>query len=151
MSDATATEPAAPAQALADPTAQQAATEQPAAQAPVEGAEQAADVTVQEAQLPQAPPADVRGAPRQIDLLLDAPMVVRATLGETELPVRDVLSLAPGSVVKLQRQAGEPIDLYLRGVRFARAQLVVVGEQLGVRILDILSQEQLEKTTGTRE
>ncbi len=68
-------------------------------------------------------------------------MTVTACLGEVDIPVRDLLQLGAGSVLKLDRLVGQPIDLYLRGIKFATASLVVVGEQLGVKIKEILSPE----------
>lgn len=89
-------------------------------------------------ELPEAvsQPGKVSGG--QIDILLDSTMSVSACLGEAELPVRELLQLGPGSVVKLERQVGQPVDLYLRGIKFAAGTLVVVGDQLGVRIKEIL-------------
>lgn len=101
-------------------------------------------VQVQEAQLPEAQHQPVKGPPGQIDLLLDVTVKVTASLGDVEMQVRDVLGLTSGSVVKLERQVGEPVDLYLRGVKFAIGNLVVVGEHLGVRIREILPPEQTQ-------
>ena len=111
----------------------QAAPAQPAQEAAVAGS-----VEVQEPQLPAAVDKPVKAAPGQIDILLDSTMAVSACLGEAQIQIRDLLGLSAGSVVKLTRQVGEPIDLYLRGIRFATGHLVVVGDQLGVRIKDIL-------------
>ena len=94
---------------------------------------------VSEAELAQAPAEIVPGSPGQIEILLDARMGVTVELGRVEIPVRDLLGLGAGSVLKLDRRKGEPVDLYLRGVKFATGHLVVVGEQLGVRIKEILS------------
>lgn len=66
-------------------------------------------------------------------------MPVLAQLGQVEIAVRDLLQMGPGSVIQLDKKAGEPVDLYLRGVQFATGTLVVVGDQLGVRIKEILS------------
>lgn len=96
-------------------------------------------VAVSETELPESPAAVVPGPGGQIDVLLDALMTLSVTLGEADVPVRDLLQLGPGSVVKLNRRKGEPVDIYLRGVKFATGNLVVVGEQLGVRIKEILS------------
>ncbi len=62
-----------------------------------------------------------------------------ARLGEAEIQIRELLQMGPGSVLKLDRQTGEPVDLYMRGTRFATGYLVVVGEQLGVRVKEILA------------
>ena len=59
--------------------------------------------------------------------------------GTADVPVRDLLQLGPGSVLKLNRRKGDPVDIYLRGVKFATGNLVVVGDQLGVRIKEVLS------------
>ncbi|MCE5326303.1 MAG: FliM/FliN family flagellar motor switch protein [Planctomycetaceae bacterium] len=99
----------------------------------------ASAVAVQDAQLPEAAEAAVSAPAGQIEILLDALMTVTAMVGQAELPVRDLLQLGPGSVLKLDRRKGQPIDLYLRGVKFATGQLVVVGENLGVRINQILA------------
>ncbi|MCE5279971.1 MAG: FliM/FliN family flagellar motor switch protein [Planctomycetaceae bacterium] len=115
---------------MASETSTQTATEA----APVETA-----VAVQEAQLPETAEAAVSAPAGQIEILLDALMTVTAMVGQAELPVRDLLQLGPGSVLKLDRRKGQPIDLYLRGVKFATGQLVVVGENLGVRINQILA------------
>ena len=96
-------------------------------------------VEVSEAQLPEAQAGGSAGPPSQIDILLDSTVLVSASLGEVEMPVRDALQLSAGSVVKLERKVGEPIDLYLRGVHFATGQLVVVADHLGVRINEIIT------------
>lgn len=96
-------------------------------------------VEVGDVELPQATGGAVTAAPSQIDILLDSTVSVSAGLGETSMQVRDLLQLGPGSVVKLDRQVGQPLDLYLRGIHFAKGQLVVVEEHLAVRITEILS------------
>ena len=108
-----------------------------------EQVDQAAEgaVEVQEAELPEVSSQPVGDGNGQIDILLDSPMSVQVQLGETELLVREMLQLAPGSVLKLDRRAGEPLDVFLQGVKFATGQLVVVGDSLGVRIKEILSQD----------
>jgi len=95
-------------------------------------------VEVQQPELPEAADRGTRAGGGQIDILLDTSMTVSVCLGETDILVRDLLQMGPGSVVKLNRLIGQPLDLYLRGIKFATGQLVVVGEQLGVRIKEIL-------------
>ena len=105
-----------------------------------EGEGQPEGVEVGDAEMPEADAtAAPAGPPGQIDLLLDSEIEVSAALGETRMFVRDLLSLGPGSVVKLDRKMGEPVDLFMRGVKFAEGQLVVVGEHLGVRVKEILA------------
>ena len=103
------------------------------------GGETAA-VAVADAQLPEAVDSGDRSGGGQIDILMDATMSIAARLGEAEISVRELLQVGPGAVLKLDRQVGEPIDLFLRGIKFATGHLVVVGEQLGVRIKEILAQ-----------
>ena len=95
-------------------------------------------VEVRPAEFPQAEPALTAGPGGQVDILLGTMMPVAASLGQVKMPVRQLLQLGQGSVVKLDRQVGAPIDLFLRGIKFATGHLVVVGENLGVRINEIL-------------
>jgi flagellar motor switch protein FliN/FliY len=95
-------------------------------------------VEVHEAQLNEAADAGVRSA-GQIDLLLETTMPVEACLGRQEMTVGQLLQLGPGSVVPLDRQLGEPIEMLLRGQRFALGRLVIVGDRLGVRITEVTS------------
>lgn len=96
-------------------------------------------VEVQEAQLPEAGDQPVGETSGQIDILLEIPMPVEVQLAQTSLRVRELLQLSAGAVLKLDKQVGEPVDVLLRGVRFATGQLVVVGDHLGVRLDNILS------------
>lgn len=111
----------------------------PEAEAPAEGVE------VQEAELPEVPDSPPRVKQGQIDILLDTTMPVEIRLGEVDLEVRDLLQIGPGSVVTLEKQVGEPLDLFLKGVRFATGQLVVTGNTLGVRILQILPRRRSDR------
>ena len=108
------------------------------AQQPID---QASDdsVDVQEAQLPEVSDQPMGEGSGQIDILLETLMPVQVQLAQTSLRVQELLQLSSGSVVKLDKRAGEPVDLFLRGVRFATGQLVVIDDLLGVRINKILS------------
>lgn len=77
--------------------------------------------------------------PQNIDLLLDVPLALTVELGRTERPIREILALAPGSVVELERLAGEPVDVLVNGKLIARGEVVVVDENFGVRITEIVS------------
>ncbi|KKL51428.1 hypothetical protein LCGC14_2295600 [marine sediment metagenome] len=66
-------------------------------------------------------------------------------LGQIETQARELLRLRPGSVVQLDKKVGEPVELFLRGVRFATGQVVVVGEHLGLRITEIIPPESSEE------
>lgn len=98
---------------------------------------QAGGVDVQEAQLPEAAESGAAGPGGNVDILLDTVLQVTVSLGQKELTVREMLQLGPGSVLTVDTKAGEPVTLHLRGTKFASGHLVVVGEQLGVRIAEI--------------
>jgi flagellar motor switch protein FliN/FliY len=84
-----------------------------------------------------------------IDLLLEVPMVLTVELGRAERQIRDVLGLTPGSIVELDRLAGEPVDLLVNGHLIAHAEVVVVDENFGVRITDIVSpSERISRMQG---
>lgn len=101
----------------------------------------AESVEVREAQLPEAEPCQVPGPAGQLDILLDTTVQVTVRLGMAEVPARELIQLGPGSVLTLDKRTGEPMDLLLRGICFARGKLVIVGDQLGVKIEEILSLE----------
>ncbi|HEX8631990.1 MAG TPA: flagellar motor switch protein FliN [Catenuloplanes sp.] len=73
-----------------------------------------------------------------LDMLHDVEMEVSAELGRTRMSVRELLSLAPGAIVELDRAAGSPADLLVNGRLIARGEVVVVDENFGIRITDIV-------------
>ncbi len=85
---------------------------------------------------PTGPPVTL--PPSRMDLLHDVEMGVTAELGRTRMTVRDLLSLVPGSVVELDRAAGSPVDLFVNGTLIARGEVVVIDEEYGVRISEIV-------------
>jgi flagellar motor switch protein FliN/FliY len=80
--------------------------------------------------------APVRGG---LDMLHDVEMEVSAELGRTRMSVRELLSLSPGAIVELDRAAGSPADLLVNGRLIARGEVVVVDENFGIRITQIVS------------
>src|SRR5678810_211715 len=72
-------------------------------------------------------------------MLMDLTLPLTIELGRTRMTVQDILRLGRGSVVQLERLAGEPIDLYVADRRFAEGEVVVLGEHFGVRITRIIS------------
>ena len=60
-------------------------------------------------------------------------------VGRTRITVRELLALTPGSVVELDRRAGEPLDMYVNGVLVARGEVVVVNERFGLRLTEVVS------------
>ena len=76
-----------------------------------------------------------------IDMLRDVEMEVTCELGRTRMTVRQLLALAPGDVVELDRLAGSPADLLVNGTLLARGEVVVVDESFGLRITEIVTKD----------
>lgn len=76
---------------------------------------------------------------RRLDLLLDVPLDLSVELGRSRMSIQDLLGLGPGSVIELDKVAGEPLDIYVNGRLVARGEAVVVNDKFGVRITDIVS------------
>ncbi len=83
-----------------------------------------------------------------ISLLLDLTLPVSIELGRTSMTVQEVLRLGRGSVVQLDRLAGEPIDIFVGDRRFAEGEVVVLGEHFGVRITRILSKKAITESAA---
>ncbi|MDW8207175.1 MAG: flagellar motor switch protein FliN [Chloroherpetonaceae bacterium] len=79
------------------------------------------------------------GMPRGLDLILDIPLEVTVELGRVQMLIRDVLELSSGSIVELDRVAGEPVDLLVNGRLMARGEVVVIEDNFGIRITEIIS------------
>ena len=79
------------------------------------------------------------GAPRKLDLLLDVPLDLSVELGRARMSIQDLLNMSPGSVIELDKVAGEPLDFMVNGRLVARGEAVVVNDKFGVRITDIVS------------
>jgi len=87
---------------------------------------------------PLAPSAAGGEAARDnIGLLLDVVVTVTVELGGSSLPLRDVLTLAPGSVVRLDRAIGEPVDILINRELVGRGEVVVVDDRFGVRVTEL--------------
>jgi len=81
-----------------------------------------------------------REAPaRRLDLLLDVPLEITVELGRARMTIQDLLGLGPGSVIELDKIAGESLDILVNGRLVARGEAVVVNEKFGARITDIVS------------
>ncbi|GGN79186.1 hypothetical protein GCM10010112_53570 [Actinoplanes lobatus] len=87
----------------------------------------------------RAAPVQGSGGRRGLDMLYDVEMEVSAELGRTRMSVRELLSLTPGAIVELDRAAGSPADLLVNGRLIARGEVVVVDENFGIRITEIVS------------
>ncbi|MYL82745.1 flagellar motor switch protein FliN [Desulfovibrio aerotolerans] len=76
---------------------------------------------------------------RDLDFILDIPLDVSAELGRTKLLINELLQLGQGSVIELNKLAGEPLEIYVNGKLVARGEAVVINEKFGVRLTDIIS------------
>ena len=76
---------------------------------------------------------------RNLDLILDIPLRVTVELGRTKMAVQDLLNLGQGSVIELNKLAGEPMEVLVNDKLVARGEAVVVNEKFGVRLTDIIS------------
>ena len=86
--------------------------------------------------------------PSNIDLLLDVNLPVSIELGRTKMSISDILALAPGSVVELARLAGEPVDVMVNHKLVARGEVVVVDENFGVRVTQLITPEERVRILG---
>ena len=76
---------------------------------------------------------------RNLEMLLDIPLQVTVELGRTKRSVKEILSLAQGSIIELDKLAGEPVDIYVNSRLIAKGEVVVIDENFGVRVTDIIS------------
>ncbi|HEY0504528.1 MAG TPA: flagellar motor switch protein FliN [Lysobacter sp.] len=74
-----------------------------------------------------------------LDVILDVPVTLSLEVGRARIPIRNLLQLNQGSVVELERGAGEPLDLYVNGTLIAQGEVVVVNDRFGVRLTDVVS------------
>ena len=140
--------PAAPAPAPAPaPMAPAPAPAAPAAPAST-GFSTALPANVRPAHMPELT-ASPSGQPGyNIDLLLGVTLQVAVEIGRTTLPIRDVLALTPGSIIELDKLAGEKVDILINGRPIAQGEVVVVDENFGVRITDVVARQQRLQPTG---
>ncbi len=84
---------------------------------------------------------DPNAAARDVNLevILDVPVTLSMEVGRTRIPIRNLLQLNQGSVVELDRAAGEPLDVFVNGTLIAHGEVVVVNEKFGIRITDVVS------------
>jgi flagellar motor switch protein FliN/FliY len=121
---------------------------EPAASAPAEPAAGGDEPRLRPVPAPVAQPVtfpsldELPSAPggSDISLLLDVPLQVTVELGRTQMRIRNVLELVPGSIIELDKLAGEPVDVLVNGKQIARGEVVVIDEEFGVRITDVASQ-----------
>lgn len=105
----------------------------------------------QEVQTPQIDefiPTQEKPKVRDIDFILDIPLEMVVIIGKTKILVQELLQLTQGSVVALDKLAGEPMEVYVNGKLIGRGEVVVVNEKFGIRITDIISPQERVKQLG---
>jgi flagellar motor switch protein FliN len=87
-------------------------------------------------------PADGGGGETpELERLYDVPVELAVEIGRTQMTIRETLSLGPGSIVSLNRLAGEPVDLLVNGKPIARGEVVVIDEEFGLRVTEVVAGE----------
>lgn len=109
------------------------------------------------------PQDDVRAAPLEklrsdaiatsgdspnLDVILDIPVTLSMEVGSTSISIRNLLQLNQGSVIELDRLAGEPLDVLVNGTLIAHGEVVVVNEKFGIRLTDVISPSERIKKLG---
>jgi flagellar motor switch protein FliN/FliY len=110
---------------------------------------------------PPAPPVDVKpveftqlggadfaGSQGNLDLIVDIPVRITVELGRTRKTIGEVLALGPGSVVELNKMAGEPVDVLVNGKLIARGEVVVIDESFGIRVTEVVSKAERIRSMG---
>jgi flagellar motor switch protein FliN/FliY len=105
---------------------------------------------------PEARPADFqqlgskceRSRSQNLDLLMDVSLPISIELGRTSMSIQEILNLGPGSVVELNKLAGEPVDLLVNNKIVARGEVVVIDENFGIRVTSLVSPEERLKSLG---
>ncbi len=81
-----------------------------------------------------------------LDVLLDVPVTLQLEIGRAKISIRNLLSYTQGSVIEMDRMAGEPLDLLVNGTLIAHGEVVVINDKFGVRLTDVVSpQERIKK------
>ena len=77
----------------------------------------------------------------ELERLYDVPVELAVEIGRTQMTIRETLALGPGSIVTLNRLAGEPVDLLVNGKPIARGEVVVIDEEFGLRVTEVVASE----------
>ncbi len=133
-------EPELPPEVMTRPQATSAKTQRPAAKPPGRVVGSVSKVQVQSAKFESLKPSPTTSDPQNIDLIMDVPLHLTVELGRTKMQVRQILALGTGAVIELDKLAGEPLDVLINGRLIAKGEVVIINENFGVRITDVVSQ-----------
>jgi flagellar motor switch protein FliN len=117
-----------------------------AAMAEQEGATRKAPITsgaaAQARAFPELSPEGAGTAAGRLDMIMDIPVQLTVELGRTKIAIRNLLQLAQGSVIELDRLAGEPMDVLVNGCLIAQGEVVVVNDKFGIRLTDVIAPDE---------
>lgn len=89
-----------------------------------------------------------RSANPDLEMILDIPVRLSMEVGNTQISIRDLLQLGQGSVIELDRLAGEPLDVLVNGTLIAHGEVVVVNDKFGIRMTDVISASERIRKLG---
>jgi flagellar motor switch protein FliN/FliY len=136
-----------PNEAMADEWAE-ALEQQADEEAASNGADAASAESAQFQQLQDESAVMAGGSDVNLDGILDIPVTISMEIGRTQINIRNLLQLNQGSVVELDRLAGEPMDVMVNGTLIAQGEVVVVNEKFGIRLTDVISPSERVKRLG---
>jgi flagellar motor switch protein FliN/FliY len=93
-------------------------------------------------------PDTAKSANPELDIILDVPVTISMEVGSTSITIRNLLQLNQGSVIELDRLAGEPLNVLVNGTLIAHGEVVVVNEKFGIRMTDVISASERIKKLG---
>lgn len=111
--------------------------------------EEKASPSSQPATFQELKPKKEEGSYQELDFILDIPLEVSVELGRSKMLIKDLLKLNQGSIIELEKFAGEPVEIYVNGRLMAKGEVVVVNERFGVRITEIISAQERIKKLGS--
>lgn len=94
------------------------------------------------------PKESCTNAPRNLDLIMDVPLEFSAVLGKNKMSIKEILSFTNGSIIELDKLADEPLEIYVNEQLIAQGEVVVINENFGIRITNILTKEERVKNLG---
>ena len=97
------------------------------------------EINVKSLEFPQLQPSDEIVQKDSVDRLMDVSLTLSVELGRKQMQIKEILDLGPGKIIELDKLAGEPVDLRVNGKLLAKGEVVVVDENFGVRITDLIS------------
>jgi len=137
MAGGAAAAPAAQTTAQAQPQPQPVSYQTPPS-SPPPAYEDRKQTSVQPAQFAPLQPGPPMGQPNNLSLIMDVPLQISVELGRAQKTIKDILEMGPGSVIELDRLAGESVDMIVNGKLIAKCEVIVINETFGIRITDIV-------------